>query len=120
MELIETYSHLNGLEYLLVHKEELWEEICKVIASIDAELCKTKRSKEKRMSGKLLYSPIDLNRQFKKMLTDKNWKESRVSYWVTTDERLIRKTLSLDASRQKTEIEQVGLLQFPVIIRPIL
>ena len=27
MKIGETYSHLNGLEFLLVHKPELWEEI---------------------------------------------------------------------------------------------
>jgi hypothetical protein len=27
MKIIETYSHLNGLEYLLVHKSNLWQEI---------------------------------------------------------------------------------------------
>lgn len=25
MKIVETYSHLNGLEFLLVHKKELWE-----------------------------------------------------------------------------------------------
>ncbi len=27
MRVVETYSHLNGLEYLLVHKPGLWQEI---------------------------------------------------------------------------------------------
>ena len=27
MKVIETYSHFNGLEYLLVNKPELWQEI---------------------------------------------------------------------------------------------
>jgi hypothetical protein len=56
------YSHLNGYEYLLVHKPELWEEIVTVIESVDAEVCKTKVSKEKTMRGKILYSPIELNK----------------------------------------------------------
>ena len=59
MKIVEKYSHLNGLEFLLVHKMELWQEIESVIHSIDAEKCKTKVSKEKTKSGKLLYSPIE-------------------------------------------------------------
>ncbi len=27
MKIAETYSHLNGLEFLLVHKPDLWREI---------------------------------------------------------------------------------------------
>jgi len=58
MNIIETYSHLNGLEILLVHKPELWKEIQDVINSVDAEGCNVKVSKEKPMKRKLLYSPI--------------------------------------------------------------
>lgn len=47
MKITEQYSHLNGLEYLLVHKPNLWEEIKSVISGINAEKCKTKLSKEK-------------------------------------------------------------------------
>jgi len=41
------YSHLNGEEYLLVHKPALWQEVQKVISGVDAAACKTKISKEK-------------------------------------------------------------------------
>lgn len=108
MKIIETYSHLNGLEFLLVHKPRLWDEIKAVISSVDAEACRTKVSKEKTMKGKLLCSPIDMNNSFKKLLSDKGWNESRVSYWVTKNEKLIRKTLSLNAEDQKKEIEDAG------------
>ena len=36
------------------------------------------------------------------------WEESRVSYWVTRNEKLIRKTLSLPANEQKKMIEESG------------
>ena len=51
MKIVEIYSHLNGLEYLQVHLPELWEEIKEVIESVDAEVCKTKKSKEKNKVG---------------------------------------------------------------------
>jgi hypothetical protein len=108
MKIVEKYSHLNGLEYLFVHKPSLWKEIEGVISNIDAEKCKTKVSKEKTMKGKLLYSPIEMNAAFSKLLRDKNWNESRVSYWVTKNEKLIRKTLTLSAEEQKKEIESAG------------
>ena len=70
MKVVETYSHLNGLEYLLVHKPNLWKEIQNVIISIDAEKCRTKVSKEKTMKGKLLYSPIEMNSIYNKLQVD--------------------------------------------------
>ena len=108
MKISETYSHLNGLEFLLVHKPKLWSEIRAVIQAVNAQECKTKVSKEKNMKGKLLYSPIDMNKMFKKLLKKKEWEESRVSYWVTKSEKLIRKTLTMQPDEQKQEIEKAG------------
>ena len=112
MKICETYSHLNGLEFLIVHKPKLWKEVQSVIASIDANKCKTKVSKEKTMKGKMLYSPIDMNKSFKKRLEGKGWNESRVNYWVTKKEKLIRKTLSMSPEEQKKEIESSGEVPF--------
>jgi hypothetical protein len=108
MRIIEKYSHLNGLEYLLVHNPRLWDEIQNVVEAVDAEKCKTKVSKEKRMMEKLLYSPDDMNKMFKEQLSKYNWKESRVSYWVTKNENLIRQTLTKSPDIQKQEIEAQG------------
>ena len=108
MKIKEVYSHLNGLEYLMVRKKGMWKEIQGVIQSVDANRCKTKISKEKTMVGKVLYSPIEMNAEFKKLLVDKDWKESRVSYWVTKSEKLIRQTMSLPANEQKQEIIAAG------------
>jgi hypothetical protein len=108
MRIAETYSHLNGLEFLLVHKPALWQEIQTVIAAVDANECRTKISKEKTMKGKLLFSPIDMNAAFNCLLRKKSWDESRVSYWVTKREKLIRKTLTMSPDEQKREIEAAG------------
>lgn len=108
MKIAETYSHLNGLEFLFVHKPKLWEEIVAVIAEVDALKCRTKVSKEKRMKGKLLFSPIDMNAEFNRLLRENSWEESRVNYWVTKSEKLIRKTLIMSADEQKQEIESAG------------
>jgi len=44
MRMVEKYSHLNGWEYIQVHKPVLWQEIEQVILSVDAESCKIKVS----------------------------------------------------------------------------
>ena len=112
MKVSDIYSHLNGLEYLIVHKGKLWKELKGVISLVEAEKCKTKISKEKTKKGQILYSPVKLNEEFKKQLQKRKWKESRVDYWVTKDEKLIRKTLSMSFQDQKREIEGKG--QIPI------
>lgn len=57
MKIAETYSHLNGLEFLLVHKKALWKEIQSVISEVDANKCRTKVSKEKTMKGNFYSAP---------------------------------------------------------------
>jgi hypothetical protein len=108
MRIASIYSHLNGYEFLLVHHPKLWEEIVGVIKGVDAAACRTKVSKEKTMAGALLHSPTAMNKCFKESLVRQGWQESRVQYWVTQDERLIRKTLSLAPEKQKVEIEAAG------------
>lgn len=108
MKISEVYSHLNGLEYLKVHKPELWTEIKNIIGSVDANKYKNKISKEKTMKGKHLFSPKELNSAFDREFTKSDWKESRVSYWVTKNEKLVRKTLSMPADDQKKEIIDAG------------
>jgi hypothetical protein len=108
VKIAEQYSHLNGLEYLQAHRPQLLREIRKVIASVDADSCKIKVSKEKRKKGRLLFAPKALNAAFKDGFRACEWKESRTSYWVTSDAALIRKTLQLPAREQKEKIEEAG------------
>lgn len=108
MRIVETYSHLNGLEYLLVHHPKLWKELQAVVKLIDGEAAKTKISQEKTMMGKMLYSPAEMNSRFKSMLTERGWAESRYDYWVTKDVQLIRKTMGLPAKEQKKMITEAG------------
>lgn len=109
MRIVNYYSHLNGLEFLLVHKPTLWDEITGVIGGLDAGVCRTKVSKEKRTKDKLLYSPIGMNSASSAAFKTRGWGEKRTSYWVTSDAQLIRKTMHLPANQQKAEIESAGL-----------
>ena len=108
MKIAAFYSHLNGWEYLQVHGLHLWQEIERVIASVDAEACRTKVSREKTMSGKLLYAPRVMNSAMEKEFAKLGWKARRASYWVTGDAKLIRKTLLLQPSEQRKEIQAAG------------
>ncbi|MBC6438205.1 MAG: restriction endonuclease [Rhodobacteraceae bacterium] len=108
MRIVEHYSHLNGLEYLMVHKPVLWDEIQQVITSVDVTQFKTKVSKEKTRAGMMLYAPIEMNKEIGAEFQARGWSESRTSYWVTQDAKLIRKTITMDVTRQKEEIEAGG------------
>jgi len=109
VRIVKQYSHLNGLEFLQVHKPKLWKEITSVILGLNAESCHTKVSKEKRTKDKVLYSPIAMNSALSAAFKAHGWGEQRTSYWVTSDAQLIRKTMHLPAAQQKTEIENAGL-----------
>ena len=108
MQIRARYSHLNGEEYLLVHRKQLWQEVQDVIAGVDAAACRTKRSREKTRSGRLLYSPIDMNRAFSDGLKGRGWSERRRSFWLSADERLMRSIYGLPEEQQKQAIESAG------------
>ena len=108
MQIVEKYSHLNGLEYLLVHKKKLWREIQDAINKVDANAFRTKISKEKGMLGKELFSPPAMNAAYDEAFKEQGWSEQRTSYWVTSDAALIRKTLPLSESDQKKQIVAAG------------
>lgn len=109
MRIATQYSHLNGWEYLQVHKPELWTEVCEVIKSIDALEYKTKCSQEKTMRGKMLFAPKELNKAFEREFGSLGWTERRNTFYVTHDEKVLRKIVSMDAPDQKSEISQSGL-----------
>lgn len=68
------YSHLGGSEILQLRFPEIDSEINDVIDSIkDVE--RTKKSKEKTMRGKMLYSPVDLNSRFSEAFEARGYKE---------------------------------------------
>ena len=108
MRIAAQYSHLNGLEYMLVHHKDLWDEIQVVIASVDAEACKTKVSKEKTMRGRLLYSPVGMNDEFTESFRNKGWTERRNTFWVTDDEKLMHGIYNQPAEVQKKAIREAG------------
>jgi hypothetical protein len=108
LKIAEYYSHLNGLEFILVHKPKLWTEICEVISSVDAHRFRTKISKEKTMMGAKLFSPAAINKAMRTSFSEQRWEQRTAYYWVTKDAKLIRKTLNLPPDEQKKEILEAG------------
>lgn len=108
MRIVALYSHLNGEEYLLVHRKELWEEVQEVIGDVDASKLKTKVSKERRTEGKVLYSPKAMNEAFRNGFRAKGWSEHQKTFWVTVDEKILREIYTLPAEEQKRLIEGAG------------
>lgn len=108
MRIVTKYSHMNGEEFLLVRRKKQWKEVQDVIASVDAEACRTKVSQEKTKKGQLLFAPKDLNKAFKSEFEKYEWKQERRGFWVTQDEQLLRDTLSMPPSDQKKAIEDAG------------
>ena len=108
MRIVKRYSHLNGEEFLLVHQPDLWQEIQDVIAGVDAETHKTKVSREKSTLGKLLYSPVGLNKAFGDQFQARGWKERRQAFWVTSDEKVLRGVVGMTPEAQKVAIEESG------------
>lgn len=109
MRIVERYSHLNGEEFLLVHKPDLLREIEDVILAVDAESCRTKVSRERNRVGEMLYSPEDMNKAFSGGFREKGWNQERRSFYVTSDRNLMRRIWHLPASDQKRLIEENGL-----------
>lgn len=92
----------------MVHQPGLWQQIQDVILKTDASVCQTKISKEARMKGRRLYSPRALNKAIRGGFARHKWNERRISYWVTSDAKLIRKTMFMPPEEQKAEILSAG------------
>lgn len=78
MIIVAEYSFNGGKKKIEREFPLLLQEVKYVIGRVDASLCKTKKSKEITMPGKKLYSPVDLNKEFKKYFIPKEWNNFKV------------------------------------------
>jgi hypothetical protein len=109
MKIVETYSHLNGEEFLLSRRPKIFQEIKNVIAAVDASKSLTKKSKEKTMRGKKLYSPKRLNAEFHRLFNERRWQESRYQYCVTTDRKYLDHIVKLPFEKQREYLVSQGI-----------
>lgn len=109
MKVVQYYSHLNGFEFVMYHKPNIWEDLLEVIDALDAEKCRTKASDEARKAGRTLYSPIDMNKEFHRLFALNGWEERRVTNWLSEDTSILKEIIQLPADQQKKVIEDRGL-----------
>ena len=78
MRLAAQYSFKNGLDEVTSRYPHLLAEVTNAIRSVDASIAKIKLSKEKTKVGRMLFSPVALNRAFQNELYPKGWKNRTV------------------------------------------
>jgi hypothetical protein len=61
------------------------------------------------MTGKMLFSPIDLNKAFNDKLKRLGWNESRYQYFITTDPKILSELITLPYNKQKEFLISKGI-----------
>lgn len=114
MRKVFEYSHLGGLEILKVRYPEIDREIDEVIAAVKVS-GKSKVSREKARSGKLLYSPREINLGFKREFEKRGYEELKDSYELMTydEKQRIRAFKQIDFVKGRVLVEvQLGKYAF--------
>ena len=112
MQIANEYNHLNAREFLLVNREAQYNEILQSIKNIDANQF-LKISCDKSKLGKVFYSQSDINRAIKTALYAEGWKERRIEYYVTADERITREIINItNKEKQKEHLNKEGVVYY--------
>lgn len=117
MEIIAEFSFKKGKEFIEKHHKAEFQEVRKIISLVDATRLKTKVSKEKTMKGKLLYSPIELNKEFKRLFNERGWESVRIDVktYVQEIEQEHKGFREMDMIKNKLGVEiQFGKYAFMV------
>ena len=78
------YSFNKGDSIRETHPH-LLQEVEEIIASVDASVYKTKKSKEKTMLGKMLYEPGAINLDFAQGFESQGWQKKRIKCIYSTE-----------------------------------
>ena len=81
MKIVAMYDFNGGKAAVQNNYGAELNEIEAAIGAIDSTLYKTKKSKEKTMMGKMLFSPAEINKAFKRELSRTGW----INYKVNCD-----------------------------------
>ncbi len=79
MKIVAMYDFKGGKKAVQEKYPHELEEVKQIIGSIDSSLYKTKESEEKTMMGKMLFSPSELNKAFKREFSKRQWKNYKVN-----------------------------------------
>jgi len=90
MQIAGIYSFNGGLDYIKQNYGFEFDEIQSVIEDVDCEKCKTKISNSKNNKGRVLYSPVQLNREFKSKfhsrVSGEKWDRRRIKCRYSIDD----------------------------------
>ncbi|MEK7395886.1 MAG: BglII/BstYI family type II restriction endonuclease [Candidatus Poribacteria bacterium] len=78
MKIAGEYSFNNGKSVIEESYSELLDEVKQIIDGINAQDHLKKRSQEKTMLGKMLYSPRSLNKAFKDGFAELGWRSAKI------------------------------------------
>ena len=105
MQVVASYSHLGGKEFLLVRRGQLWDEIVAVVESVDSASCRQKSHR-----GDIRYRARLLNESMSVGFTGHGWdRHSRLKFSVTSDEHVLRSIVELQQREQQKAIDNAGL-----------
>lgn len=88
MKIVAQYDFNGGKNKVLTQYAKEFDEIKQTIEAINASQFKTKVSEEKTMPGRMLYSPTEINKEFKRLLAPTGWKNYKVNCDYTHGEIL--------------------------------
>ncbi len=125
MRIVGKYSFNNGENVVKEKYPHLLSEVKKVVHQVKAKRCKIKKSKEKTMNGRMLYSPMALNKEFKKSFEKFGWFHRRIeckystNYYINNYSPSISKNMKpfrdMDFVKEKLGVEvQFGKYAFMV------
>jgi hypothetical protein len=111
MRVVGIYSFKRGKEIMESDYRRELGEIYQIIALIDAEAHKTKKSKEERKNYRMLYNPKSFNKAFKKEFLARGWKSKRVYCDYPTEFYVDGYTLPETKGRKKQEYREMDFLK---------
>lgn len=79
MKIVAEYDFNGGKNKVVNQYPAELAQIRQAITNINAAQFKTKVSKEKTMHGRLLFSPVEINEEFKNQLAPLGWKSHKVT-----------------------------------------
>jgi hypothetical protein len=110
VRITQKYSHLNGEEFLRVHRPHVLDEIIAIIEEVDVAACSTKISRERTMRDKRLISPRALNARFHSLFYKRpGWAATVYRYCVTTDRNLLERISMLPLREQRKVMKAEGV-----------
>ncbi len=86
MKVVAHYDFNGGEARVFSQYPHEFLELMQVIHAIDAAQFKNKKSREKTMLGRPLFSPIEINNEFKELLKPMGWSNHKVSCDYTQGE----------------------------------